>query len=211
MDTAGPEAARPHIEAAAPEHPSLIDAGHSLGELVGIVNVPMALWIDETGTIVRGPEVAYVGKGGYEAPKETPKDLPPAIQELIDLVRGIQVPRGYVDALRDWVTHGAASRYALDEAEVLARSRPRPFEVAEAAACFDLGQHLWRAGHTDEAVPWFREAHRLQPDNWTYRRQAWTFADPHQRKTDLYEGSWADDIRASGPANYYDRIPDIAY
>lgn len=211
MDTAGADAARPHIEAAAPTHPSLIDAGHSLGALVGIVNVPQALWIDEVGTIVRGPEVAYVGRGGYEPPKEPAPDLPPEVRAVLDLVRGIQVPRGYVDALRDWVEHGADSRYALDEAEVLARSRPRPPDVAQAAASFELGQHLWRAGHTDDAVHWFREAHRLQPDNWTYRRQAWTFADPRQRKTDLYEGNWVDDIRATGPANYYDRIPDIAY
>ena len=53
---------------------------------------------------------------------------------------------------------------------------PRPAEHAEAAACFELGQHLWRAGDRRRAVPWFREAHRLDPENWTYKRQAWTFA-----------------------------------
>ena len=42
MDTGGPEAARPFIEKAQPEHPSLIDAGHVLGELLGFVNVPQA-------------------------------------------------------------------------------------------------------------------------------------------------------------------------
>ena len=59
-----------------------------------------------------------------------------------------------------------------------------------AAACFELGQHLHRHGHQHDAVRWFREAHRLAPENWTYKRQAWTFADPLQGPTEQYESDW---------------------
>ena len=53
IDTAGPEACRAFIEAANPEHPSLIDEHHRVAELFGVVNIPNAVWIDEDGMIVR--------------------------------------------------------------------------------------------------------------------------------------------------------------
>ena len=112
-------------------------------------------------------------------------------------------PEGYVAALRDWVAHGSRSRYALDADEVLARSRPRPPEESRAAACFELGQHLHRTGHPEDAVRWFREAHRLAPDNWTYKRQAWTFADPLQGPTSEYDSDWLSEVRKIGAESYY--------
>jgi len=58
--------------------------------------------------------------------------------------------------------------------EVVERSLPRGADEARAAACFELGEHLRRTVGHDAAVPWWREAHRLHPANWTYKRQAWT-------------------------------------
>ena len=53
--------------------------------------------------------------------------------------------------------------------------------------------------------------HRLDPDNWTYKRQAWTLAttapgDPSdllQGPTDEYEGSWLEDVQRAGAERYY--------
>jgi hypothetical protein len=59
LDAAGTEAVRPWVEAAHPGHPSLIDQAHLLDELLGVVNVPSGVWIDEQGMIVRPPEPAY--------------------------------------------------------------------------------------------------------------------------------------------------------
>jgi len=89
---------------------------------------------------------------------------------------------------------------------VIRRSQPRPPEVAQAAASFELGQHLYRLGHTADAVHWFREAHRLQPDNWTYKRQAWSMANQEQGPTELYEGDWLSDVQAIGAEHYYPRL-----
>jgi hypothetical protein len=56
------EAPRPYIERAAPTHPSLVDRGHVVDELFGMVNVPNGVWIDEAGTIVRAAEPAHPGR-----------------------------------------------------------------------------------------------------------------------------------------------------
>ena len=66
LDTAGVEAVRPWIEAAQPEHPSLIDRAHVVDELFGVTNVPSGVWIDEAGTIVRPPETAYPRRPDYQ-------------------------------------------------------------------------------------------------------------------------------------------------
>ena len=52
-------------------------------------------------------------------------------------------------------------------------------------------------------MPHFRAARRLQPDNWTYKRQAWVLAHRFQAPTDLLEGDWLSDVRAIGAENYY--------
>ena len=203
LDTGGAEVTRRWIEAASPEHPSLIDQAHLVDELFGITNVPSSVWIDEQGRIVRPPEPAFPTRPPY-LKREVPPDASPRVAALIAAVNEIKIdPDTYVAALRDWVAHGAASRFALAPDDVLERSCPRPIEEATAAAHFELGQHLHRNGQTEAAVPHFRAAHRLQPDNWTYKRQAWTFADPSQGPTEVYEGNWLADVQKIGAANYY--------
>jgi tetratricopeptide (TPR) repeat protein len=211
LDTAGPEAARRWIEAAKPEHPSLIDQGHVVDELLGIVNVPSGVWINEEGILVRPAEPAFPHRPNYlsrerstQADAARAQALTLRQQAIREAVRKIRIqPELYLTALRDWVARGAASPYALAPEEVVRRSRPRPPEVAEAAASFELGQYLFRQGYPQDAVPWFRKAHRLQPENWTYKRQAWTFVDPGQGPTEHYDGDWLSDVEAIGAENYY--------
>jgi tetratricopeptide (TPR) repeat protein len=212
LDTGGAEAAGQFIDAAAPEHPSLIDAEHRVDELLGLSNVPMGVWIDEDGILVRPPETAHPGKSMLREMmrgQKIPEDLPPYVLEMLAETAKIRVkPERYAEALRDWAANGADSRYALSPEEVVDRSRPRPPELSEAAAHFALGQHLHRAGDVDAARAHFREAHRLDPDNWTYRRQAWSFEDPLQGPTEHYDSDWLSDVKKSGAANYYP-LPDL--
>ena len=84
---------------------------------------------------------------------------------------------------------------------------PRTSAEATAAAEFELGQHLHRAGDHAAAIPHWRAAHRLYPDNWTYKRQAWNFEDPlRQGHTDVYDSSWFEDLKKIGAENYYPPI-----
>ena len=203
LDTEGVEVVRPWIEAAQPEHPSLIDQGHVSGELFGITNVPSGVWIDESGTIVRPPETAYPRQPDFQN-REIPPNASAAEAAGIAAVKKLRIEaEKYVFALRDWVANGATSRFVLTPEEVLRRSRPRPVEEATAAAHFELGQHLHRVGHTKDAVRHFREAYRLQPDNWTYKRQAWRLLDAHETPLDVYGGDWLTDVRKIGAENYY--------
>ncbi len=208
------DAARSWIERSGAEHPQLVDTAHKLDELLGVVNVPSALWVDENGMIVRPPHTAAVERYDFsklKTPEGLPDDLDAHIRDMLEQVK--RIPRfdadHYVEALRDWVEHGAASEYALSPDEVVRRSAPRPPAVAEAAAEFELGQYLHHAGHVDDARAHFRAAHRLQPDNWTYKRNAWELVSPGiQGPTDFYDGDWLSDIKAAGPEHYYAR-PDF--
>jgi hypothetical protein len=208
------DAARSWIERSGADHPQLVDAAHRLDELLGIVNVPTALWVDENGMIVRPPHTAAVERYDFsklKTPEGLPDDLDAHIRDMLEQVK--RIPRfdadHYVEALRDWVEHGAASEYALTPEEVVQGSASRSPEVAEAAAEFELGQHLHHAGHVESARAHFRAAHRLQPENWTYKRNAWELVSPGiQGPSDFYDGDWLSDIKASGPERYYAR-PDF--
>jgi hypothetical protein len=207
LDTGGADAARQFVEAANPAHPSLVDQAHLLDELFGVVNVPNGVWIDEAGMVVRPAEPAPAPRSPVmEQFRNVDLDtLPEQIREIFVEVRKIRSePDKYIAGLRDWVDNGAASRFALSPDEVVRRSTPRPASVAEAAAAFELGQHLHRNGDADAAVKWFKHAHSLQPDNWTYKREAWNLVSPgNQGPNGVYEGNWVADVKAIGAENYY--------
>jgi hypothetical protein len=218
MDTAGPEACRPFIEAAAPTHPSLVDVGHVMAERFGVVNIPNGLWIDEEGVVVRPAEPAFPPGRRAGSSRGLPDGTPDHMREIFEEASKIEAdPDAYVLALRDWVAHGTESRYALSPEQVVDRSGRRDRSSSEAAAHFALAQHLWRAGDEAGAVGHFREAHRLQPDNFSYKRQAWSLASPgtgpferfwqgpvEGREDEWpYEGDWLSEVRAMGPERYY--------
>ena len=197
------EAARPWIAKAHPEHPSLIDQAHRVDELFGIVNVPSGVWINEEGIIVRPPETAYPRRPPSRD-RPIPANATPEQIARSTAVKALRIDsETYIAALRDWVRHGAASRFALSPDDVLRRSQPRPIAEATAAAHFELGQHLHHLGRVDDAIPHFRAAHRLQPANWTYKRQAWSLVAPTQGPNAVYEGDWLADVQKIGAENYY--------
>lgn len=192
LELSGNDASRPYIEAAAPEHPSLIDASHQLDALFGVVNIPNVIWIDEAGMIVRPSEpgwglpspmpesfMSYLGER-MQAQAERAAAAGEELPDIMGLVTTGQDRATYPDAIRDWVANGAASQFSLDPAEVVARSHPRPPGVSAAAAHFELANHLWGQSDRAGAIAHFNEAHRLQPENWTYKRQAWSMVGNEQ-------------------------------
>jgi len=219
LDTRGAEGCRASIEAARPEHPSLIDAHHVLAELFGVTNIPQSVWIDEQGMIVRPAETAPAPPGPRQGRIDPVADLPQRFKEIMgEAMKITQDAESYHAALRDWVEKGSASVYALSPDEVIERSRPRDRDIALGHAHFELACELERRGHHDAAVRHFRAAHRLVPDSWTFRRQAWSLETPidgplarfwqgpppDDPDSWPYEGDWLSDIRASGPENYYE-------
>lgn len=217
LDALGADACRPYIEAAKPQHPSLIDAHHVMAERFGVLNIPNGVWIDEHGTIVRPAEPAFARPRNPERQPNV-DGLPDRMRDTLVEASGIVADAdSYLAALRDWAATGAASRYVLSPAEVVARSAPRPMSVSEGQAHFALATQLVADGRGDEAVRHFREAHRLQPDNFSYKRQAWSLASPGTGPFERfwqgpvpgaedqwpYDSDWLTEVRAKGARNYY--------
>jgi hypothetical protein len=205
------EAARPFRDAAAPTHPSLVDPALLMVELFGITNVPFGIWVDETGTIVRPPEVAFAPRDQHSADEGAAQQarfierLPPEQQKVIaEMSKVTRDTARYAAAVRDWVAKGADSEYVLPASEVIARSRPRPEAAARAAAEFELGQHLHRSGYKLDAVPHFQEAHRLDPENWSYPRQAFALVD--ESMGDPYGTNLLAEVGRIGPETFYPEL-----
>ncbi len=219
LDVRGAEGCRAFIEAASPGHPALIDAHHVLADLFGINNIPQAVWIDERGMIVRPAETAPAPPDAVRTPRASAPGAPLPDRFVAIMTEAAKIRNdavAYHDALRDWVQRGAESPFALDPETVIARSRPRNADIARGHAHFELATALELRGQHAAAVHHFRAAHRLVPDSWTFRRQAWSlepgvegplarfWQGPDSDNPDAwpYDGDWLSDIRASGAENY---------
>jgi tetratricopeptide (TPR) repeat protein len=75
------------------------------------------------------------------------------------------------------VANGERSPFVLGEDELRKRLAPVSPDRLMADAEFTLAEYLYHAGHGPEAIPHFKEAQRLAPDNWNYKRQAWLLSD----------------------------------
>lgn len=174
-------------------------------EHFGMTNVPFGIWVDEDGTIVRPAEVAFAPR----QPRAEGQDQSSLIAQLPERQRriveemttNISDTDRYAAAVRDWAHNGGESRYVLSEGEVIERSRPRPPEFGLAAAHFELAQHLHRAGFPRDAVPHFQEAHRLDPTNWSYYREALSLVDPAWGQA--YERDMLSEVEAVGAGTFY--------
>ncbi|MCW2620970.1 MAG: hypothetical protein JWL64_572 [Frankiales bacterium] len=230
MDSAGPDAGREFVDRAAPRHPALVDVAHVMGERFGVSNVPSGIWIDEAGRIVRPPEAAFPGRvvifeelakadlastqdgaapdlaRTREILKSGQAELTPDQVKALELTRiiaSVAEPEFYLQMVLDWAEKGSRSEYVLSPEEVVSRSAPRSPEAATAAAHFELGQAFQSSGDHPAAVEHWREAHRLQPLNWTYKRQAWRYEYGADGDLTRYEGNIAKDLAEVGPENFY--------
>ena len=199
FDSAGNAAAEPWIKAANPTYPCVIDRRHLVAELFDMINVPNAVWIDEHGKIVRPSEPAG-SSDAFRKMDHTTFAIPP------DALADLQAKRNaYLDAIRDWVANGAASKFALSEAEAVRRMHTPSDDHVRAAANFRLGEYLVEIGHPEGAKKYFEEAKRLRPASWNYKRQAWALEDPAKAGGPEF---WAA-VDALGDNKYYPTPDDI--
>ena len=157
QDTGGAKDAGPWIAAGKPEYTVLIDEKQIVTQKYGMVNVPTGVWINEQGRVVRPNEVAFID------------------DRFKSFTNMESAP--YIEAIRDWARNGSTSAFVLSESELKARLKPQSDDRARADIEFALGEYLYKAGKGADAIPHFKEAQRLDPDNWNYKRQAWALSD----------------------------------
>ncbi len=78
-------------------------------------------------------------------------------------------------AIRDWVARGDQSIYALSDDEFARRVKPRTPAEMEADASFALAAWFQQAGDVERAKRYFARAQQLNPTDWNYHRQDWSF------------------------------------
>lgn len=157
QDTDGEKAAGSSYDKAKATYTTLLDPQHTVSSLYKMVNVPTGVWINEQGKIVRPSEVAYSRN----------------VALLSIKVEGDK----YVEALRDWVKNGADSEYVVSAQRVQDRLATPSQEAALADANFKLATYFHQLKDDARADKYFAEAQRLQPEDWNYHRQQWSF-DP---------------------------------
>ena len=152
MDSRGLDAVRGPITKAKTTYTSLIDSDHLVAELYNMVNVPQAVWIDESGKIVRPTEVSGA-----------------AIS--FNLMKMRKTRQIYTDAIRDWVKKGEKSEHVFSDADARAHLPEFTEDIAWSHANFHLGRYLWEDGNRDEGAAFLQKAVELNPDSWNFFRQ----------------------------------------
>jgi len=185
QDTGGVKDAGPWITAAKPTFTALIDEKHLVSKLYNMVNVPTGVWINEKGKIVRPNEVAFADD---RFKNFTGMDSAP-----------------YLNALKDWVEKGDKSQYVMSTEQLKQKLSSNDPNLALAAAEFGLGEQLYSSGHPAEAIPHFKEAQRLNPKSWNYKRQAYALGDA---KRD-YGTTFKDEVEKIGGSKLYYTPPDL--
>lgn len=178
-DTNGVKDAGPWITAAKPTYIALIDEKHLVSKLYNMVNVPTGVWIDEHGKIVRPNEVAFVDDRfkGFSGLDSAP----------------------YLNALKDWIEKGSKSIYTMTDEQLHEKLSMNDPHIILAAAEFGLGEYLYQSGHLKQAIPHFKEAQRLNPKSWNYKRQAYALSDA---KRD-YGTTFAEEVEKAGGSKAY--------
>ena len=168
------------MRAANQQHPSLVDQNLQVAELYDARNVPAAFWIDETDRMVRANDPVYAQRRNRETGEVT-------------------LNSEYLDAVRDWVANGPQSKYVMGPERLGSRLPVLEFDDVLAAAYFHLGTYLALHGQPTDALAHFKKAHALRPENWTYKRQAWSLGDIERD----YGTTFMDAVRdPSAPAFY---------
>ena len=184
QDTGGVKDAGQWITAAKPTYTALIDEKHVVSKLYNMVNVPTGVWIDEKGRIVRPNEVAFV-------------------DDRFKNFTGLEAAP-YVSALRDWVEKGDKSAYAMSEEQLRAKLNANDPDQAMAAAEFGLAENLYKSGHPAEAIAHFKEAQRLNPKDWNYKRQAYALSNEKD-----YGTTFREEVQKNGGSKAFYPAPDL--
>ncbi len=179
-DTGGAKISTPWYDKAQVTYTALVDPAHTVSSLYQMVNVPTGVWVDEKGTIVRAGEVAYSKQ-----------------QHVLGQAIGDD---RYAQGLRDWVERGEQSEYAIPAEQLKSRIKLRSANERLADAHFKLGAYFSTHGQSELAAKHWQKSQELNPDNWNYHRQEWSY----DKKKEM--SNWMAKVRKLGAKPYYDPV-----
>lgn len=159
QDTGGEAAAGKWYDAAKATYTTLVDVQHTISSAYQFVNVPMGVWIDERGRVVRPAEPAWTTNSTLK------------VGDKSITTEG----KAYVAALRDWVANGEKSQFAMSDDEFAKAVKPRSAAEMEAEASFKLAVFFHEKGNDELAAKYWHHAEELNPEDWNYHRQEWSF------------------------------------
>ena len=159
QDTGGEAAAGKWYDAAKATYTTLVDAQHTVSSVFQFINVPMGVWVDERGRVVRPAEPAWTTNQTMRIGNKTI----------------VTEGESYITALRDWVTNGERSPYALSDEGFAQRVKPPSAAEMEADASFKLAVWFHQNGNKELAAKYFERSQQLNPGDWNYHRQQWSF------------------------------------
>jgi hypothetical protein len=162
---------------------ALVDTNHDVSTAFQFINVPTGVWIDEKGRVVRPGEPAW----------NTDQVMKFGNKQL--LTEGTT----YLTGIRDWVQNGDKSIYALSDAEFTKRVQPPSATAAEADVSFKLAVWFHDKGKNDLALKYWQHAQQLNPDDWNYHRQEWSFTGEAGKK-------WLDKFGKTPEGTYYPKL-----
>lgn len=81
----------------------------------------------------------------------------------------------YAPMVVDWVKRGEQSAHLEDVRDVAKRIAEPGADAALAEPTFRLGVYFHTQGDDTRANRYWQAAQRLNPDNWSYHRQDWSF------------------------------------
>ena len=179
QDTQGAEAAAPWYERAKATYVQLVDPAHEVSALYNLVNVPSAVWIDETGRVRRIDEGTYA-----------------TVHTMGDFEFG---RTDYAPMLVDWVANGEDSIHVAEPVAIAQKSD----DAAKADAAFRMASYFKDTGRGAKADQYWRVAQDLNPDSWNYHRQDWAYTP------DEAGANWQEKASALGEKPYYKPIEGL--
>jgi len=171
----------PWYERANATYITLVDENHTLSSLFNLVNVPSAVWIDESGNVRRIDDGTYA-----------------TVHKMGDLEFG---RNDYAPMVADWVSEGETSVHLKPVGSL--KVAKRSDNQIQAEPLFKLGVYFFQQDNEAKANEYWQAAQALNPDSWNYARQDWSFT-PEQANE-----NWSKKFQSLNGGAYYRAIEGL--
>lgn len=193
MDIQGAGVVRPYVEEAGVTYTTLVDENNILGELFGVNYVPLHYIIDEFGIYrmrERNPEKIIDFLKNEKVNMELVVKTAPA-PSMYDINRLEEIVKKHPNNATAHLMLGDAfvqqGEYAKGGKEY---RKAIELDAKSAEGPFRIGRAMLKQGKMEEALAEFKNAWKLDPDNWIIRKQIWALENPEKFYNGKVDYDW---------------------